>query len=236
MELQKNYTWLLIGAIYFAMRSCEYVRTTNHECNKRTKILRLKNIVFKKNGQILDHDSVHLLYADMVIITFEFQKNNIRNRTVHMFRTGDPLLCPVVAWATTIKRILRTVPNASENTKVSSFYMNGQIKEVDASTLRSRLRSIVDVIGKNVLGFTKDDVGLHSIRSVGAMAMFLSGVSDIIIQRVGRWESNAFMEYIREQVETFTYGVSKKMLKNEQFYHLNNIESDQKYTSDTNHT
>ena len=93
--------------------------------------------------------------------------------------------------------------------------------------MRARLRNTVAVIGKEVLGFTKDDVGLHSIRSGGAMAMFLSGVSDIIIQRVGRWESTAFMEYIREQVETFTYGVSTKMLKYESFYHLNNFDEDE---------
>ena len=39
------------------------------------------------------------------------------------------------------------------------------------------------------------------------MAMFLAGVATLIIQRVGRWESDAFMEYIREQVESFTAGV-----------------------------
>ena len=53
------------------------------------------------------------------------------------------------------------------------------------------------------------------------MAMFLAGVSDIIIQRIGRWESFAFLEYIREQVENFTYGVSSKMLQNEKYHHLN---------------
>ena len=53
--------------------------------------------------------------------------------------------------------------------------------------------------------------------------MFLSGVSEIIIQRVGRWESFAFLEYIHEQVENFTYGVSSKMLRNEKFYHMNEM-------------
>ena len=77
------------------------------------------------------------------------------------------------------------------------------------------------MIGENELGFTKDEVGLHSIRSGGAMAMFLSGVSDIIIQRIGRWESFAFLEYIREQVENFTYGVLEKMLQHEKYYHMN---------------
>ena len=52
------------------------------------------------------------------------------------------------------------------------------------------------------------------------MAMFLSGVTEIVIQRVGRWESFAFMEYIREQVETFAYGVAEKMLECENFYHI----------------
>ena len=90
--------------------------------------------------------------------------------------------------------------------------------------VRSKLRATVDLLGEGILGFTKDDVGLHSIRSGGAMAMFLSGVSEIIIKRVGRWSSEAFLEYIREQVDTFTVGVSRKMLKNEKNYHLNEKE------------
>ena len=46
--------------------------------------------------------------------------------------------------------------------------------------------------------------------------MFLPGVSEIVIQRIGRWES-------RVQVKSFTFGVSFKMLENEQFYHLNQV-------------
>ena len=52
------------------------------------------------------------------------------------------------------------------------------------------------------------------------MAMFLSGTSVVIIQRVGRWSSEAFLEYIREQVESFTLNVSKNMLKFEEFLNL----------------
>ena len=53
------------------------------------------------------------------------------------------------------------------------------------------------------------------------MAMFLSWTSTIIIRRVGRWSSEVFLEYIREQVEVFTFGVSKKMLHYEHFHSLN---------------
>ena len=39
--------------------------------------------------------------------------------------------------------------------------------------------------------------------------------------RIGRWSSEAFLEYIREQIEQFTLGVSKKML---QFKNFNTID------------
>ena len=42
-------------------------------------------------------------------------------------------------------------------------------------------------MGKEFWGFDKDDIGLHSIRSGGAMTIFLAGTSVIVIQRVGRW-------------------------------------------------
>ena len=99
---------------------------------------------------------------------------------------------------------------------------DGKITCINSSQALPRLQAVVDLIGVQVLGFTKDDIGLHSIRSGGAMAMFLAGVATIIIMRVGRWSSEAFLEYIREQVEQFTWGVSKKML---QFENFNTIDS-----------
>lgn len=81
-----------------------------------------------------------------------------------------------------------------------------------------------------VLGFNKENAGLHSIRLGGAMAMFLSGTLVVRIQRVERWSSEAFLEYIREQVETFTLDVSKNMLKFEEFFNLNSNIHQESYT------
>lgn len=92
---------------------------------------------------------------------------------------------------------------------------------ITSDLVRAKLKAVVKVMGEATLGFHNDAIGLHSIRAGGAMAMFLSGVSEIIIQRIGRWSSFAFLEYIREQVECFTAGVSQKMLQFETFYHLN---------------
>ena len=73
----------------------------------------------------------------------------------------------------------------------------------------------------SLLDFNDMDIGLHSLRSGGAMAIFLSGVSTIIIKRIGRWSSDAFLEYIREQVESFTFGVAQRMLDFEHFHTIN---------------
>ena len=73
---ERAVTHLLILALFFAMRSCEYLETNSKESEKRTKILRLKNLKFKKNGKIVSQNSSlsTLKSSDMIIITFEFQK------------------------------------------------------------------------------------------------------------------------------------------------------------------
>ena len=41
------------------------------------------------------------------------------------------------------------------------------------------------------------------------------------MMRVGRWSSEAFLEYIREQVQDFTVGISENMLEFESFMNMN---------------
>ena len=67
-------SWILIGAICFAMWSCEYLETNVSEEKLRTKIIRMKNIVFKKDGTIFLHLHPLLQKSGLAIITFEFQK------------------------------------------------------------------------------------------------------------------------------------------------------------------
>ena len=60
---------------------------------------------------------------------------------------------------------------------------------------------MVEIIGGNILGFTKYDIGLHSIRSGVAMEMFLSGIDTNTIMKIGHWSSESFLDYISEQGE-----------------------------------
>ena len=227
-------THLLILALFFAMRSCEYLETRYPEESRRTHILRCKNFKFKKDGLILPHSSSLqvLMSADLVILTFEFQKNDWRNHTVHMFASGDSLLCPVVTGARIVKRV-RAIPGSTDETKICNFLTeDGKVTSINSAQVLPRLRAVVEIIGKPKLGFGKDDIGMHSIRSGGAMAMFLSGVPTIVIMRIGRWSSEAFLEYIREQVEKFTFGVSRKMIKFEHFHTINAAQCEEREYED----
>ena len=113
-----------------------------------------------------------------------------------MFKTSDHLLNPVKAWAKTIQRV-RGYPGASDDTTVCAFLDgDGSMTSIQSDQVRPRLRAMAAILGKAQLGFDPNEIGLHSLRSGGAMAMFLSGISTIVIRRIGRWSSEAFLEYI----------------------------------------
>ena len=173
-----------------------------------------------KGGCLVHHRHSSLEESELVMITFEYQKNDKRDQQVHMFKTSDDVLNPVKAWARTVQRV-RSYQGASDESKVCEFHHKQEgCMDIQADHVRAKLCAVVELIGEEVLGFTKEDIGLHSIRSGGAMAMFLSGTSTIVIKKVGRWSSEAFLEYIREQVEDFTAGVAQKMIAFEEFNNL----------------
>ena len=61
---------------------------------------------------------------------------------------------------------------SKRDTEVCEYNFQGQVKEIGSGYARARVKGIVELLEKEKLGFTKDDLSLHSIRSGGAMAMF----------------------------------------------------------------
>ena len=52
------------------------------------------------------------------------------------------------------------------------------------------------------------------------MGMYLNGVPVYTIMLLGRWSSEAFLRYIRKQVESFGSSVSSKMIVTNRFLHV----------------
>ena len=72
-DLDKAIAYLLSGALFFAMRSCEY-SATSRSTEQRTKTISVQNLRFYKHKRILHLQSKKLSQADTIALTFEDQK------------------------------------------------------------------------------------------------------------------------------------------------------------------
>ena len=226
-ELDKAIAQLCTGAIFFCLRSCEYLKVPQQE-DRKTKLLRIRNVRFFKCGKNVTHSSPSLSSSDIVSITFEDQKNREKFDTVNLHRSEDEVLCPVKAWASTIKR-LWSYPKTSKNTPVNLFLSKNKLYEISSKKIIDTLQKAVTEIGEKSLGFKKEEIGTHSIRSGGAMAMYLAKIQIFSIKMIGRWKSDAFLRYIRKQVQQFTENISDRMVLQEKFSHIPEFNaSDQK--------
>jgi hypothetical protein len=223
---------LAVGAFFFAMRSCEY---TDVSGPRRTKPLRLRNIRFFRNNTALDLLDPTLTSATSLSITFEFQKTDIRHETVHQHATLLSILCPVKAWAAVVQRIL-SYPGCDTDSLVSTVLTNDRRRLITSTFLATQLQAAAKRIGPDVLGFSHLDVGTHSIRSGGAMAMYLARVPVFTIMLIGRWSSDAFLRYIRRQVLQFSAGVSTCMVspQAQNFFTLPDFAAEHPRTQSTN--
>ena len=75
---------LATGALFFAMRSCEYLHIDKdgNKVSRKTKLLRVRNFRFLKDNKILDINNPESIYnASSVFITFSrgtlFRSNSI---------------------------------------------------------------------------------------------------------------------------------------------------------------
>jgi len=207
-RLNRSPTQLAVGqlvrvAFFFAMRSREYLKVPRAEMG-RTKILVLRNLRFIRDGRVMSHDDSDLEQADCLAITFEMQKKEDKNDTVHHKATRDQTMCPVQAAAELVRRI-RSYPNTNDDTPISALLIGSRITHVTGKQVANVLKDTVRAIGEDALNIKADEVGTHSIRSAAAMAMFLGGLPVYLIMLMGRWSSDAFLRYNRKQIEQFSH-------------------------------
>jgi hypothetical protein len=212
---------LLVGAMFFAMRSCEYSQTQRADGIRKTSIVTIEHVRFFEtttdgHNKELPHSTPFKIMhkATFVSITFVNQKNGEKMETITQHRTTNGAICPVVSWAFTVCRILGYDKTTVKST-VNTFFdtQTGKLGRITAKQSRERLRSAVRIIGQHKLGIDIDRVGTHSLRTSCAMLMYLAKARTATIMLLGRWKSDAFLFYLRKQVKEFTSGVSDMMVQ-----------------------
>ena len=101
---------------------------------------------------------------------------------------------------------------------------NHKIEHVTSAEMVAALRDAVRAIREDKLGFKSEQVGTHSQRSVAAMAMYLGECPIYTIMMIGRWSSDAFLRYIRKQVEQFSHNISCRMIPFQFQRHIPDLE------------
>jgi hypothetical protein len=209
---------LILGAFFFAMRSCEYCKTARPGRTKRT---RMGCIVFRTlSRRVLRLDDPDLLkIADYVTIVFEDQKNGKKMDARTQRRSGHRYLCPVLRWGSAVQRIIATVPTWTDQTTLCSVALDGQVLEISNVFVRKLLRHTCLLYGGfTTFGFHPHEIGNRSLRSGAAMSLFLMDHSPAKIMILGRWSSDAFLVYIRPQVLEWTHNMSWDMIHLDSFF------------------
>jgi hypothetical protein len=203
---------LVVLAFFFLLRVGEYTPPGNRRT--RTTQIRRKDMQFwsKRPDGILDRISplatlADLLQADAVTITLDNQKNGQRDAVLHHDAIPNNPICPCKAAARRFARMRLCAPNNANailslyapHKHVSATQMGGCIKV-------AALRSMIWLQGYDLLR-----IGPHSLRASGAMQLKLNGVSDSMIQKMGRWSSNTWLQYLHGQISCLTRGLSASM-------------------------
>ena len=194
-------------AFFFLLRVGEY---TMPAANRKTRTVqfRVKDVTFYKNNVILPLTSplATLLSADGVSLNISNQKNGTRGETIHQHFLFGRHCCPGKALARRVHSVMAMTGNVEAPI---SFLGNG--KHATAKMVREEVRRAVRELQLHRKGIRAADVGSHSLRAGGAMAMKLNGCDLVTIMKGGRWTSLTFLTYIHNQIAHLGANIPHRM-------------------------
>jgi hypothetical protein len=204
---------LVVIAFFFLLRVGEYTPPSTNRRTRTTQIRR-KDLQFWKRqptGLITRMSPMtplaELLTADSVTITLDNQKNGQRDATLHHEALTTNPLCPVRACARRFAQI-RTCDPLNPRAILSLYAPTKHVsaRQMAAGIQRGAVRSMIWI-----QGYDLRRIGPHSLRASGAMQLALNGISDSMIQKLGRWSSSTWLQYLHGQISCLTRGVSARM-------------------------
>ena len=145
---------LVAGALFFAKRSCEYLYVGPTD-ERKTRAIRVRDIVFRKNNRVVAHDDPLLEESDSVDVTFGDQKTEVKDETVSQDNNHDPELNLVRNIAYTIRR-LRSYPGFSPDWPIYKFFDGQTFSNITSREVLVDIRASVTAIGFETLGYTAE--------------------------------------------------------------------------------
>jgi len=225
-ELDKTIGDLALIAFYYLLRVGEYTVKSTRNHSKQTVQFRAQDVTFFKRDSLgtlrqlsrlaPDHE---ILAADSATLKLDNQKNGWKGVCVHQETNGERHHCPVKALGRRYIHIRHHTRDFS--TFLSAFFIANARFDVTDNDIRASIKGAATILDyPSQKGIPIARVDTHSLRSGGANALSLSGYSDREIQKMGRWRSATFKEYIREELACFSQGMSTNMKRKFNFVNI----------------
>ena len=223
--------WALI-AFYYLLRVGEYTEKSSRGDTKQTVPFRMKDVTFfefdeKKRLRQMPRNASdeRIMNAAGCTLRLSNQKNGWKNVCIFHFANGEDITCPIRALGRRYCHIRQHSNDTDE--KLSAYFVNGVRMYLKDSEVRERLKMAASKLNYPERGMPIGAIDTHSLRSGGANALHLAGYTDREIQKMGRWRSDTFKEYIRENLSVFSQGMSTSMKKSFKFVNVHaGVDSD----------
>ena len=201
---------MAIIAYFYLLRVGEYTYSAAH---KRTRPFTVADVTFWAGTTMVpNHSPRDLLLKTVTSATMSIlnQKNGKRNQSVNHHASHTDY-CPVRALIMRVSTIMANTANP--NTGISTYFPRTKYvsRELTAADVNRAIKHAVTALRLETNGLTPAQVGSHSLRAGGAMAMYLNGVPHDTIRKMGRWASDTFLMYVHEQISAVSEGVAIKM-------------------------
>ena len=209
-------------AFYFLLRVGEYTTKTRRKGKrrkkKRTRQFRVKDVSFFKKlkcgGMKLlpkDASEEEIMAADGVTLWISNQKNGHKGQSISQQKMRGKRPCVVRSLARRYIHIKKH--SASGNAMICSYWDEMGKADVTDRDISFAVKFASAMLDYPERGIPVERVDTHSLRAGGACALKLAGYRDSTIIKQGRWspESTTFLEYIQNQLSTFTDGMARRM-------------------------
>jgi hypothetical protein len=227
-EMMKASGDLSLVAYYYLLRIGEYTRSGSRVGKKQTVDYRMRDVVlfiideYGKLKQlprnVSDED---IMAAQCATLCLDNQKNGWRNVCVNHHHNGADIFCPVRAIGRHYIHIRKHMRNNWDTPLSTVWDEKGKKTYVTDKIIRQGLKMAATVLEyQESRGIPIERIDTHSLRIGGANALHLAGYSDQEIQKMGRWRSDTFKEYVCEQLSNFSEGMSRSMSKKFEFVNI----------------
>ena len=209
---------LIIIAFYYLLRVGEYTIKGQRNNTKQTVQFRMQDVTFFRHDEhgalrqlARTASTQEIMSAHSATLKIDNQKNGWKGVCINQEVNGDPYHCPVKALGRRYTHIRQQTMDQT-NTFLSTYYINTLRHDITDKDISAALKLAgVALEYPSRRGIPIDRIDTHSLRSGGANALALNGYSDREIQKMGRWRSATFKEYIREELSCYSAGMSTKM-------------------------